>query len=72
MSAPDHPVANVFGGPHEHVFTSPFRGYLMCSNGYCAEMTTVDGQPLTDEQNEALRATILVDHSPGASRQSPI
>jgi hypothetical protein len=37
---------------HEHDFSIPFYGYLMCSGVTCAEVVTTDGRRLTDEQRD--------------------
>lgn len=53
---------NVLGEMHTHVFTHPYRGYLMCSEKYCGHIVTRAGEELTADQHDALRIEIANDY----------
>ena len=49
---------------HEHNFSVPFYGHLMCSGVTCAEVVTTDGRKLTDEQRDEVTAQMVAKYRP--------
>jgi hypothetical protein len=47
---------------HEHDFTVPFFGHLMCSGVTCAEVVTTDGRPLTDDERDEITGQMVAKY----------
>jgi hypothetical protein len=47
---------NLIGVAHQHRYTIPFHGHLMCEDDYCGQVVTMFGFELTEAQREQIRA----------------
>ena len=45
---------------HEHDFSIPFYGHLMCSGVTCAEVITTEGRKLTEGQRDEVTTQMLI------------
>lgn len=54
---------NLLDELHDHNYTVPFHGVLMCNDFYCADLVNLDGSEISEEDRTRIHEEIRKEYS---------